>query len=414
VTPSLVVYDDVTARRFAPFSLTRPLGTVRAGAEIIAQRWAGVFAGHDVYLLSSPHLEGFPDAVSHAPGILPPGTIIANSRCVVALGSRATHGDVWRVGEEIAAVRLAKAIPAEAFRDGSMDLEHLVSLKGAVATLSGRWMSAPWDLIGQLPVQLTEDVAALAESTPGIDWQSRNTLAEMRGGGLPPLSVSGQHKLLIEEGAHIEPHVVFDTSAGDVIVCAGAHISAFSRIAGPCYVGRGTHILGGRISGSSIGDDCRVHGDVSASIFIGHANKGHEGFVGHSVIGRWANLGAGTTTSNLKNSYGAVRMWTPEGERGTDLTFLGSLIGDHAKLGIGTMLGTGTVIGAGANIFGNMRPPKRVPPFAWGDAPPYGTFTLPKFLDVAGRVMERRKITLDENMKRILSAAYALAPTDEW
>jgi hypothetical protein len=136
--------------------------------------------------------------------------------------------------------------------------------------------------------------------------------------------------------------------------------------------------------------------------------------VGHSVIGRWANLGAGTTTSNLKNSYGAVRMWTPEGERGTDLTFLGSLVGDHAKLGIGTMLGTGTVIGAGANVFGTLRPPKRVPPFAWGDAPPYETFTLPKFLDVAGRVMERRKVALDADTRRILSAAYDLATTDEW
>jgi hypothetical protein len=107
-------------------------------------------------------------------------------------------------------------------------------------------------------------------------------------------------------------------------------------------------------------------------------------------------------------------MWTPEGDRGTDLTFLGSLIGDHAKLGIGTMLGTGTVIGAGANVFGNLRPPKRVPPFAWGEAPPYDTFSLPKFLDVASRVMERRKVVLDADMRRVLSAAYDLARTDEW
>jgi lysozyme family protein len=107
-------------------------------------------------------------------------------------------------------------------------------------------------------------------------------------------------------------------------------------------------------------------------------------------------------------------MWTPEGERDTGLTFLGSLIGDHAKLGIGTMLGTGTVIGAGANVFGTMRPPKRVPPFAWGDAPPYDTFTIRKFLEVAERVMARRSVQLDEETRRILSAAHDFAETDEW
>lgn len=413
MTPAIVVYDDVIARRFAPFSLTRPLGSLRAGAELIATRWGEAFTGHSVHVLSSPHLDGFPETGAPAPRVLAPGTIVANARCVIPLGTRLWSGDAWRVGDAVAAVRLAKAIPAEAFRDGSMDLEHLVSLNAEITTTAGRWMTAPWELIGQLPVQLTEDVARLAESTPGIDWQSRNALVEIHGGGLPSFSVSGQNKLLIEKGAHIEPHVVFDTSAGDIIVRNGAHISAFSRIAGPCYIGGGTYILGGRITGSSIGDDCRIHGDVSASIFIGHANKAHEGFVGHSVVGRWANLGAGTTTSNLKNSYGAVRMWTPEGERGTDLTFLGSLIGDHAKLGIGTMVGTGTVIGAGANVF-STRLPKRVQPFAWGDAPPYETFALPKFLEVAHRVMERRRVTLDEATKRILSAAHELAATDEW
>src|SRR5690606_11129187 len=151
--------------------------------------------------------------------------------------------------------------------------------------------------------------------------------------------------------------------------------------------------------------------DVSTSIFVGHGNKAHEGFVGHSVIGRWANLGAGTTTSNLKNSYGGVRLWTPEGDQDTGLTFLGSLIGDHAKLGIGTMLGTGTVVGAGANVFGTMRPPKRVQPFAWGDAPPYQTFSIAKFLVVAERVMKRRNVALGEAMQRVLSAAHELAST---
>lgn len=397
---SIVVYDDAQARQFAPFSLTRPLAGVRSGTELIGQRWVQAFGATRCDALSSPHLDGFIERdTNSASGVLAPGTIVANARCVISLGAHAAAGDVWRVGEEIAAVRLAKPIPVEAFRDGSMDLDHLVGA-GAERTLNGRWLNAPWDLIGQLTSQLSEDLGVLISS--GATTQQRRT---------PDI---GDHPVVIEAGVHLEPQIVFDTSAGPIYICAGAHVNAFSRIAGPCYIGRGTHILGGRISGSAIGDDCRIHGDLGASIFFGHGNKAHEGFVGHSVMGRWANLGAGTTTSNLKNSYGSVRMWSPEGERDTGLMFLGSLIGDHAKLGIGTMLGTGTVVGAGANVFGTMRPPKHVPPFAWGDAAPYETFALPKFLEVAAKVMERRSIALDPHMQRVLSGAHELSASDEW
>jgi UDP-N-acetylglucosamine diphosphorylase/glucosamine-1-phosphate N-acetyltransferase len=346
-----------------------------------------------------------------ATGVLPPGTIVANARAVLALDAATNDGSgdshVWTVGDEVAAVRLTRPLPAEALSDGSLELASLA--EGGGIPLPGHWLEAPWDLIGQLPEQLLADtlVRAAAAHVAGSEAGER----------------FGTHPVIIAAGVTIEPYVVFDASLGPVIVESGAVISSFSRIAGPCVIGERTHILGGRVGGSAIGDDCRIHGDVSASIVIGQANKAHEGFVGHSVIGRWANLGAGTTTSNLKNSYGPVRMWAP-GEPGghsdigaevdTALTFLGSLIGDHAKLGIGAMLGTGTVIGAGANVFGSVRPPKRVPPFAWGDAPPYETFTVAKFLDVAAKVMARRNVPLDDGVRGMLARAHELAASGAW
>jgi UDP-N-acetylglucosamine diphosphorylase / glucose-1-phosphate thymidylyltransferase / UDP-N-acetylgalactosamine diphosphorylase / glucosamine-1-phosphate N-acetyltransferase / galactosamine-1-phosphate N-acetyltransferase len=151
----------------------------------------------------------------------------------------------------------------------------------------------------------------------------------------------------------------------------------------------------------------KVNGEISSSILIGHCNKGHDGFVGHSVVGRWANLGADTVTSNLKNSYGSVALWTPRGVEETGLQFLGSLIGDHVKTGIGTRLTTGCVLGAGANVFGTRMPPKAVAPFAWGEAPDWGTFALDKFLEVTERVMARRDVVLDDGMRACLSAAHA-------
>ena len=398
----LVVYDDVVARQFAPFSLTRPLAAMRAGAELIERRWSAAFANAASAFISSPHLDGFSefDGPAAAHGVLAPGTIVANARCIVALAARAHGGNVWRVGNDIAAVRLAKPLAAEAFRDGSLELASLAPPGATAHTLPGRWVGVPWDLIGQLPDQVHEDAEVFAA-------QSAATAA-------PGGERFGSHPVVVEPGAHLEPFVVLDSTLGPIVIRASAHLDAFTRVSGPCVIGARTHILGGRISGCAIGDDCRIHGDVSASIFVGHANKAHEGFVGHSVIGRWANLGAGTTTSNLKNSYGAVKMWTPDGDRETGLTFLGSLIGDHAKLGIGAMLGTGTVVGAGANVFGAMRPSKHVPPFAWGDAPPYETFSLEKFLQVADRVMQRRNAPMGAAMREVLTRAHALGDTGEW
>jgi hypothetical protein len=161
--------------------------------------------------------------------------------------------------------------------------------------------------------------------------------------------------------------------------------------------------------------DLQVHGEISASVVLGHANKGHEGFVGHSYLGRWVNLGAGTTTSNLKNTYGTVSLWTPRGVRDTGAQFLGTLFGDHAKTGIGLRLTTGSVVGAGANVYDTM-PPKAVPPFAWGGGAPYGTYRVDKLLDVTARAMARRKVELDGRGRELLRSAYAeaLRTRDAW
>jgi UDP-N-acetylglucosamine diphosphorylase / glucose-1-phosphate thymidylyltransferase / UDP-N-acetylgalactosamine diphosphorylase / glucosamine-1-phosphate N-acetyltransferase / galactosamine-1-phosphate N-acetyltransferase len=152
------------------------------------------------------------------------------------------------------------------------------------------------------------------------------------------------------------------------------------------------------------GPECRVRGEVSASVFLGYSNKSHDGFVGHSILGHWVNLGAGTTTSNLKNTYGPVRLEV-DGERiETGRINVGSLIGDHAKTAIGTMLGTGTVISAGANVFGAPMPPKYIPPFAWGCTKE--RMTEEGFLRVAERVLARRNVAFSAERRDSLRLTY--------
>jgi len=390
----LVLYDDAVARSFAPFSLTRPVSELRAGAALIRGRWTRALGRAATGFVSGGHLADFVefDAPPAAVGVLPPGTWIVNARCAVNLTTLALTDDaaVLFCDDRVAAVRIAAPLDVAKLADGQFALDALAT--GARENIDGWWLDAPWDLIGHLQAMLIADTHAMLPAAASV---------------AAGMTVIGGHPVHVESGARIEPMVIADTTLGPVLVRARAHVYAFTRLVGPCVIGEDSTVMGGKISGCSIGPFVKVAGEMSATIMIGHANKGHDGFVGHSVIGRWANLGAGTITSNLKNSYGEVSMWTPLGKRATGLQFLGSLIGDHAKTGIGTRLSTGSMIGAAANIFGTRMPPTVVAPFAWGDGEPWETFDLPRFLVVAARVMARRGVDLHDRGHEYWSAVFA-------
>lgn len=393
---ALFLYDDEVARVFEPFSLTRPTSELRAGALLLRERWELALGMRTSGVICAPHLKDFdePWGARAASGVLRKGSIVANSRCAVPLGP-IQAGEVWRCGDQLAAVVLNRDVDTEEFERGRLGLDQLTSAGARVVVIQGSWMNHVWDFIGHLPVMLSDDITALIANRT----YKGSAIAGAAGGG-------SAHVAFAEDGATIEPHVYVDASAGPVLIRRGATIQAFTRLAGPCLVGPDSIVGVDRVSGSSIGENCRVHGELSSSILLGHANKNHDGFVGHSYLGRWSNLGAGTITSNLKNTYGTVQLWTPVGERDTGLQFLGTLFGDHAKTGIGTSLTTGTVIGAGANVYGSVSPPKVVAPFAWGDQPPYSTYRSEKFLEVARRVMSRRHVDLSSAQARQLAMAH--------
>ena len=311
--------------------------------------------------------------------------------------------DAIYIGARIAAVRLRESVTGTTLQTGTLALESLLPDQAVVHRIDGVWMDAPWDILRHLSTQLAQDIPALADAIGAIAL-----LASV----LPNSAVIiGDAPVFVESGAHIEPFTVFDTRGGPVLLRAGSTVHAFTRIVGPCYIGLDSSVSGDRIAASSIGDVCRVHGELSTSVFIGHANKGHDGFVGHSVLGRWVNLGAGTITSNLKNSYGTVAMWTPAGLRDTGLQFAGTFFGDHVKTGIGLRLTTGSVLGAGSNVMDAM-PPKAVAPFSWGTRAPYEMFARDKFLDIAARVMARRQIVLESGQRAHLESVMIHALAD--
>jgi UDP-N-acetylglucosamine diphosphorylase/glucosamine-1-phosphate N-acetyltransferase len=397
----MFVLDDARARRFEPFSTSRPLSEMRVGALLQRQRWQQVLQTSVLGHISSPHLAGFEefDAPPHHEGDVPAGAWLVNSRAVPTLLPALSSATVLIIEQQVAAVRLAAPVAQEQLHDPQFTLDDVLPGTGSMATIPGLWLEEVWDIVGQLQTLLLRDIPALV---PAL---SARQLSQ------DGVTVLGDHGVFVADGATVEPHVVFDTTAGPVLLCQGASVQAFSRVVGPCFVGESSAILGGRVSGCSIGEVCRVHGEVSVTTFVGHANKGHDGFVGHSVLGRWVNLGAGTTTSNLKNTYGTVSLWTPDGLVDTGMQFLGTLFGDHAKTGIGLRLTTGCVVGTGANVYDSM-PPKAVAPFSWGGSVPYAEFGVDKFVDMAERMMARRQVLLSDRPRRWWRTLHAVATAD--
>jgi len=391
----IILFDDEVARGFEPFALTRPAGELRAGALLVRERWERALGGSVTGYVTASHLRGFdePGAAPVVFGDIFSGSWIVNARFAPALVAIDASARMLVADRELVGVRLSRGVSSEELIAGTVSLDSLApGFDPEVATVGGWWMRAVWDYVAHLAPMLEHDIpilgASLASDSP------REAI------------VFGRHPVYIEEGAEIEPSVCFDATAGPILVRRGAHVQAFTRLAGPLYVGTGSTLSGDRIALSSIGDVSKVHGELSNTIFLGHTNKGHDGFVGHSILGRWVNLGAGTITSNLKNTYGPVSLWTPTGVRDTGLQFLGTLFGDHAKTGIGTRLTTGTVIGAGANVYGSAMPPKTVAPFSWGEAGSFSDYRLDKFLDVAERMMARRHVALSSASRAQLQASY--------
>lgn len=374
---------DTESSAWAPFGGVSPVAEWRVGAYRIRERWERV-VGRSVTAIIDDRMAGYTDVDS--PPVQPAGeisgpAIVADARFAPRLSDRpaATFSRLTSGGRSVAWHIAEGQSWGGPHDDGESSPIDGLTLEGAADILDG------------LDDLLADDVRRLAGSVTSV---------------VPPGSiVLGAAEDIVLRNAEVEPGVVFDVRGGPVVIDGGT-VQSGTRLEGPIYLGPGTVILGGFLRNSAIGPQCRVRGEVASSVFMGYANKAHDGFLGHSIVGQWANLGALTTTSNLKNTYGTVQLQTDAHRWDTGRQFLGSLIGDHVKIAIGTMLGTGTIIGAGANVFGPGPVPKYVPPLAWGTSGSERV-SATGFLTVASRVMPRRGVEWTPEREASLAAAYA-------
>lgn len=404
MTTALCVFEDHCWRKLLPFTWLRPCWDLATGAHTVLARLRSAFPGLTIHAHCRSWLLR---VVAERSGLVPPegeGTVLfVNGRLVdvqpLVVAARETAGPLalWN-GDSLIAFRLddARAIPAPEDLVGwvrSLDLPRL----SCQARLFGRW----WDLIYLNGEMLARDLRSFP-------------LGVYEGTIMPGSHLLDPATVCLGHGAAIEPGAVIDSRHGPVVLDRNARVGAGSLVVGPAYLGRDTLVkplshLGPEISA---GPACRLGGEIARTIFLGYGNKQHHGFLGHAYVGNWVNLGAGTTNSNLKNTYGHVKAWVDGRLENSGLTFLGCALGDHAKTAINTVFTTGTVVGVGANVFTQGFPGKFVPSFSWG--PHKGDFALASALTIAARVMERRGVELTPAEASLLTEVWGLtAPERE-
>jgi UDP-N-acetylglucosamine diphosphorylase/glucosamine-1-phosphate N-acetyltransferase len=276
-----------------------------------------------------------------------------------------------------------------------------IGQKNVISQVEAKLPSYLWDLVNLNKAEIEND---FERKKSGLNFKSifkRNQVDD-------EALIYDVEKVYLGKDCQIDGQVVLDARGGPIFVGDNVIIQSHTRVEGPCFLGEGSILVGGKIrQGTSIGPVCRVGGEVEQSVFLGYSSKYHEGFLGHSYVGEWVNLGALTTNSDLKNNYRPVRVMVKGELVDSGLRKVGSFLGDHVKTGIGTLLGTGMVIGFATNIFGGgMMKDKSIPSFCWGDAHGLQEYELDKAVDTAQIVMERRSMKFSQQEKELFKKIY--------
>jgi UDP-N-acetylglucosamine diphosphorylase/glucosamine-1-phosphate N-acetyltransferase len=378
-------FEDGGVLDLEPLTLTRPVFDLLCGLTSLAEKQARSLTANSAGRWVRPlladvcrrHASG---PVNDAAWLRAAPTVLVNGRWLppFAAAPPLPGPCVGLSHDEIAYVAL------DAERLASCSMEELdESLATWKATLphreaGGRMFRHLWEIVHFNGVQIERDWRALTVSRPRT--------------GSSPAVVGPAERLWVDPSARIDPFVIADVTGGPIVIDREAVVQAFSRLEGPCYIGPRTQVHGAKIrAGTSLGPDCRIGGEVEASIVLGCSNKYHDGFLGHAYVGEWVNLGAGASNSDLRNDYGEVSVavqgrWTPTGQ-----TKVGCFLGDHVKAGLGTLLNTGSNIGVFCNLLPGGLLPRCVPSFAsWWNAALVDRADLDALVQTAAVVMSRR------------------------
>ena len=400
---NIILFDDKSVDDLLPLTYTRPLAEIRIGILTIREKWEYLFnSGSITSTITHGYLqEKFPLIIA------PDNLLINGSVCPspehlkeiskLEKGQQLVYED-YVIAICISGEALEEMLGRSTVKPLKLQIEQTdyLKIRSEYRNIKIRNL---WDIFVKNAEALTMDFQTITKERKSGKISSEN-------------HINRAENVFIEEGAKICCSMI-NASSGPVYIGKDAEIMEGCLIRGPFALCEGSILkMGAKIYGpTTIGPNCKIGGEINNSVIFGYSNKAHDGFLGNSVIGEWCNLGADTNTSNLKNNYGEVDIWSHalHSNIKTGLQFCGLIIADHGKTGINTMLNTGTVIGVNANVFGAGFPPKFIPSFSWGGAEGLTEYSIEKAIEVAARVYQRRNLIFDIENQKILTEIFKIS-----
>lgn len=385
-----ILFDGPARNALLPFTFTRPVADILIGILTIRQKWEA-YLGSTTTTLTEEYLSDKFPMVEMEQNVMINASFLPNVTLVDMIQNLTSNQAIFK-GEEVIAF-----YTNEEQEEVDFDTYEILEYTDDCLTVEHTW-----DIFAKNDAALRADFAFLTQDRKSQPIpQSVNVMAP--------------ENVFIEEGASLE-FVTLNATTGPVYIGKNSEIMEGSVIRGPFALCEGAGVkLATKVYGATtVGPYSKIGGEVNNSVLFGYSNKGHDGFLGNSVLGEWCNIGADSNNSNLKNNYEEVKLWSyeTEGFAKTGLQFCGLMMGDHSKCGINTMFNTGTVVGVSANIFGSGFPRNFVPSFSWGGAAGFTTYVTSKAFATAKLVMSRRNLEFDEKEQAILE--HVFEETKKW
>jgi UDP-N-acetylglucosamine diphosphorylase/glucosamine-1-phosphate N-acetyltransferase len=387
---NVILFEAKTRINLLPLAFTRPVGELRVGILTIKEKWEKWAAANNKQAVVShktqPYLSTLFPAQYADNNLMICADLLTNNELAQTIADL-KEGVAAYDGDTLIAVKLNREAAQNFVYDTFVPAE-----KVQLTNVQVDRIKAPHDIFMHNDKALRYDFELLTK-------------------GRKSKAISDTNRVISPENVFIEDSAIVEcanlnASTGPIYIGVDAEVMEGSSIRGPFALGEHSQLkLNTKIYGpTTVGPHSKVGGEVTRSVIMGYSNKGHDGFLGDSVLGYWCNLGADTNNSNLKNNYAEVKLWDYESKRfkKTGLQFCGLIMGDHSKCGINTMFNTGTVVGICANIFGAGFPRNFVPDFAWGGAHGFETYKPEKVFETAELVYKRRGLTLSDEEKAVL------------
>ena len=409
----ICIFEDINYQNFEPLVYSRPVYDLLCGIESLKEKIIRHYPKAKVSLHCRPYLAEIvqhqnPDylvnKIDDTECLFINGRVIAPQNLAEILPLIPSEDKVYVNEETVVAAYLS----GENLQHKNAHIKDLFVVSD-LSDLPGKILNIKcanylWDLINHNGTQIVEDFDYLVKSG------KENFVSKVDSS----VHIVNKQNVFLGKNGTIKPGVVLDASTGPIIISDDAFVFPNAVIEGPCFIGKETKIKSGATiyENTSIGNVCKVGGEVEQSIFMDYSNKQHAGFIGHSYLGSWVNLGADTNNSDLKNNYSKIKIKLSNKEVDTGCQFLGLLIGDHSKSAINTMFNTGTVVGFSSNIFASGFPEKYVPSFTWGGDNSSTSYDIKKAIETAKIVMGRRKIEFEKKDESMFNFIFELTKSD--